>query len=174
MRHRALCGSWFVAAMVALGGCSEGYRTVGFLDPVQTMLPRVNNNASNAVTLGLGDLNRDGRLDAVLTDSQNQVDVLISNGDGSFATGVSYATENIVNGTPRSLVVGDLDGDKHADVVIGHVQQSNLSFYFAQSDGKLTSSSPNPLAAGCQPLALALADASSDYDLPPSPYTGAG
>lgn len=156
MRHLVL------ALSLLAGGCSDSYRSVGFLDAMSTTLPKVNNNTATAVTLGLGDLNGDGRLDAVVTDNQNQVDVLISNGNGSFATGAAYPTENIGNGAPRSLVVGDLTADGHADVVVGHVQQSTISVFWAQSDGRLTAATGNPMAVNCQPVAMALGDLNVD------------
>ncbi len=141
-----------------LSGCSEGFHSLGFLERIETPL----GTNRNAVTLGLGDLDGDGRQDAVVTNTQNEVNVLISDGSGRFATGVAYAAPNIGGGAPRSLVVGDLSGDGRADVVVGNILQGNLSIYWNQGNGQLQADANNPLAVNCQPVALASYDMNGD------------
>ncbi len=140
-----------------LGGCGNAYHTVGFLDPVNTQL----GNNRSATALGLGDLDGDGRLDAVVANSQNEVNVLISTGAGNFATGVAYPAE-MIGGAPRNIVVGDLTGDGRAEVVVGNIQQSTISLYYNLGDGRLQPASGNPLAVNCQPAAMALYDMNAD------------
>lgn len=146
-----------LAMAALLGGCGDGFRTVGFLERRDTPL----GSGRTALVLGLGDLDGDGRTDAVVVNSQNEVNVLISRGDGYFATGVAYPAEN-TGGASRSLVVGDLNGDGRAEVVVGNTGQSTISVYMNLGDGRLQAVSANPFGVGCQPVAMALADMNRD------------
>jgi FG-GAP-like repeat len=76
-------------------------------------------------TIAVGDFNRDGKLDLVYSSSYagyNHVYRALGNGDGTFAAGVEIfnaPSTGIEEGRGISaLLVGDLDGDAKADLVI--------------------------------------------------------
>uniref|UniRef100_A0A832I2A7 T9SS type A sorting domain-containing protein n=1 Tax=Eiseniibacteriota bacterium TaxID=2212470 RepID=A0A832I2A7_UNCEI len=67
--------------------------------------------------LAVGDLNRDGRPDVATTcwKGGRVLVPLLGRGDGRFEPGVDVALE----GTPRKLVAGDVDGNGTVDLVLG-------------------------------------------------------
>lgn len=140
--------------LAATVSCSS-YHTVGFLPPVDTTI----GNNKNVTALGLGDLNGDGRADVVVVNSQDEVNVLISNGDGTLASGVAYSAEKIGGGN-RTMAVGDLNGDGKADVVIGQIDQGTLSIFMNQGDGRLTAQVTPQL--NCKPSTILLYDVNGD------------
>ena len=65
-------------------------------------------------SLASGDLNKDGKLDLVVSKG-GDVLIYLGKGDGTFTPGVSYANVN----TAGFVTVSDLDGDGNADIYIG-------------------------------------------------------
>lgn len=81
-------------------------------------------NSGNGVTLG--DLNGDGILDLVTTGeawdgsrNQGQVSIMLGNGNGTFGTKITIATETSGSGNSSSfdVTLGDLNGDGILDLV---------------------------------------------------------
>jgi hypothetical protein len=132
-------------------GCGADFRSAGFLDRVDT--PLANNRS--AVALGLGDLDGDQRHDVVAANGQSELNVLISKGNGSFATGVAYPLDPGANS--RIVAVADLNSDGRGDVLVANDNLNTLSLFWNQGAGTLGSAGP-AISAGCRPRALALAD----------------
>jgi hypothetical protein len=63
--------------------------------------------------VALADFDHDGKLDAaVATETDDSVDILLGNGDGTFQDFTPY----VVGGFPESVAIGDYNGDGKADV----------------------------------------------------------
>jgi hypothetical protein len=117
-----LTGDAHLDLLVAQGAFSDaspaqvsvypGDGTGEFGSPVNSPL-QAGNRATGVV---LEDVDADGDLDIVTatgSNTTNNVEVLLGNGDGTFAAGVAYAAGLQVN----SIVVGDFDEDSAPDIL---------------------------------------------------------
>ena len=152
---RSLC--LIAISLLGLAACSPPFSTVGFQKKIDIPL----NNGRVATALGLGDLDGDHDQDILITSNQNELIALISKGDGSFATGVSYPLDTIGNQNARTIAVGDLTGDGLADVVVGNTEQSTISLFLNADGGRLMANSPS-INVGCQPIRMQLFDINED------------
>jgi hypothetical protein len=107
---------------------------------MEVLLP----GASESAAVATGDLNNDGHVDVVIPDQGlQQLVVSLGYGHGGFAvpTGnVATTTSNI-----QAAVVGDLDGDGNADVLVADDYRTTLAFYQGMGDGHLQASQPFPM-----------------------------
>jgi hypothetical protein len=79
--------------------------------------PPINTSLSLEIDdIEIGDFNRDGKQDVVIADrATNQVDILLSNGDGTFSPGAVYS----VGKYPLSVAVADLRRSGNLDLAVG-------------------------------------------------------
>ena len=76
-----------------------------------------------------GDFNGDGIMDLAVADgTNNQILVMLGNGDGTFQSPVPYR----VGAGPSTLVAGDFDGDGKLDIAVG---DSDTGIYVLQGNG---------------------------------------
>jgi hypothetical protein len=126
------------------------------LPPLQTM--SVGNGPES---VAVADFNHDGNLDLVTANydgndpTDNQVSVLLGNGNGTFQSAVYYNVEQGATGIgPDCAVVGDLRNDGNLDIVTSNYGDNTVSVLLGKGDG--TFGSATTYSVGNKPSAVAL------------------
>jgi hypothetical protein len=82
-----------------------------------------------------GDFNNDGKLDMVVVNyDDDQFQVLLGNGDGTFRSPDNYQTDS----GPTAIVTVDLDNDGKLDVVVAHYGSPTIQVFKGNGDGTFT------------------------------------
>lgn len=113
---------------------------------------------AGARSLAIDDLNGDGKLDLVVTNSSaaNTVSVLIGNGDGSFQPRVAYGTGD----QPWSVATMDVNGDGRRDLVVTNRGANTVSLLAGNGDG--TFQARVDYSVGASPSDVAIGDMNGD------------
>lgn len=148
-----LVGQMF-GSTILLPGAEGG----GFGAPIPNRWPA-------ATSFGLGDLNRDGKMDIAMAAYRNEaVTVVTGNGDGTFQTPVNFSLG--AQHGPLSLVMADFNRDDKLDVAVADQDGSGLTHIdvlLGNGDGTLRA--PVVYAGGRgnpQYQALAVGDLNAD------------
>jgi hypothetical protein len=116
--------------------------------------------------LTYGDLNNDGLNDIVVmsgTLNEDNFLILTQQEDNTFGTAIPYNLNLEIAESPRSIAVGDTNGDSLDDLVVaygGNIPFSNIAIYYQNSGGTLEP--PIHLPTHDLPSALDVADINSD------------
>jgi len=89
---------------------------------------------SNADAMAIGDVNGDGKLDAIVVGAiptNAHMSVYLGQGNGSFNAAVTYATDPY----PSAVALGDFNGDGKLDAAVGHGGAGNVRVYPNQGRG---------------------------------------
>ncbi len=79
-----------------------------------------------------GDFNNDTNLDLAVANSEDDnVSVLLGNGDGTFQHQITYSTGY----SPASIIEGDLNDDNKLDLAIANAQSNSISILLGNGDG---------------------------------------
>jgi hypothetical protein len=91
-------------------------------------------------TVAAGDLNRDGKMDAILSYDLGDIAILLGNGDGTLQPAVNYNTTGI---SADDVVVSDLNHDGKLDVAIASTDSlqttGGMDVFWGNGDGTLQS-----------------------------------
>ncbi len=132
-----------------------------FATPSSSLLPADADLYASPSTVRLGDLNGDGRLDAVVARGYNSVNVLQGTGDGTMGPVAVYSTSP----TPefwwsRSVAIGDLNADGHLDLVAADFNGTAVSVMPGNGSG--TFATVQKYSVGSNPSSVQVADVNSD------------
>jgi len=118
------------------------------------------------ISVAIADLDGDGSPDlavanagSIATDAAvaGDVSILLGFGDGTFA---SNQGPLITGSRPRSVVIGELDGDGILDVVVANAQSDDVSVLLGNGDGTFAAQQTYP--AGIAPQSVAISDLDGD------------
>jgi hypothetical protein len=114
--------------------------------------------------VAVGDFNRDGYPDIVVTDHYNSVSVFIANHNGTFKSPITYLLSFYVTGC---VAVGDINKDGKLDLVVvgGDTTGNGLALFMGNGDGTFTGPTyqKTPLAGAS--LKGVLVDLNHDHNL---------
>lgn len=112
------------------------------------------------VSIDRADFNRDGLLDVVTANSQdNSITILLNNGNLTLGRRKDYP----VGTNPSAVVAGDFDNDGVPDVAVANQGDNTVSIFLGNGDGTLRLLST--FAVGSSPDALVVADFNRDGKL---------
>jgi len=128
--------------------------------PVSIFTPTLNQDVLGANIIAIADVNGDGLNDLIITDPgatggmTPTVNVLLQDATahGTFAAPVSYTIA--AQDLPQSIVVTDLQGDGHLDIVIGGQQSVTVLLHDPANPGKFLAATIYP-AQGANEIAVA-------------------
>ncbi|MBE7169199.1 MAG: VCBS repeat-containing protein [Williamsia sp.] len=115
--------------------------------------------------VALGDLNGDGKPDMVEAHPTNNIIVVRENrtaSGGLATTSFLFGTEIPVGNEPRSIAIGDLDGDGKPDVVVANAGSSTISVLQNTSSGTAAFGTKVDFPTGSQPFSVTIGDIDLD------------
>jgi hypothetical protein len=119
-------------------------------------------NGSYPADVWTGDFNGDGHEDFLVHGGLGaDVTVYLGNGDGTFQTGVVYGTGGGANNAISSVVLADMDGDGHVDMVVG-TNANTVAILHGNADGTFATTSEGGATLSSFVTVLAVADYNSD------------
>jgi hypothetical protein len=114
-------------------------------------------------SVAIGDLNGDGKPDLAtanfgnyLTPPGTTVSVLLGNGDGTFGTKTDFG----VGVDPRSVAIGDLNGDTKPDLAVANYSSNTVSVLLGNGAGSF--GEKTDFGTGINPRSVAIGDLNGD------------
>ncbi|MCH8012701.1 MAG: VCBS repeat-containing protein [Candidatus Marinimicrobia bacterium] len=149
----------------------QGFYTVSVLRNQSSLISIIIEGVEDTFQVGyqpwsvaMGDLDGDGKLDLAVTNiASNSVSVLRNTSDDggriTFAPRVDFA----VGSGPRSVAIGDLDGDGKPDLAVTNASTTTVSVLGNQSSkGNLSFAPRVDFAVGSGPQSVAIGDLDGD------------
>ncbi|CAF4014366.1 unnamed protein product, partial [Adineta steineri] len=116
---------------------------------------------SQPSSVAVGDLNKDGRLDIVVTNSgTNNIIVFLGNNISSFSNPMNYSTG--LRSQPNAVAIVDFDDDGQLDIAVASYGANSMSVFLGYGNGSFMNQLIFPTGFGSHPTALATGDINKD------------
>jgi hypothetical protein len=126
-------------------------------------------NATDSCSSGVGDMTGDGKPEIINVNcNDGTVTVFVNNGDGTFQTGVYYAsaiapsTQSIPYIVPAAVTVADVNGDGNGDLVVSNYFSGDVTVLLGNGDGTVQVPVIGYATAGYPNSAAIVADFNGD------------
>jgi outer membrane protein assembly factor BamB len=123
---------------------SADHKLYAFAPPTPIFSPPAFYGPDSSIELALGDFNRDGETDVVVTHFSDHVSILTGNGDGTFVFAASYG---IVGPNSYFVATGDFDNDADDDLAVTHAS-GGVSVLLNNGDGTFAAAVEYPGGIG--------------------------
>ncbi len=156
-----ICETNFTIGTVAI------YRNNGSNGIISLAPPIKYTIAQNTRSIATADIDGDGKLDIIVTNSSTDKASILKNtssvGSISFATKVDFAT----TGHPEAIAVADIDGDGKPDMVVGNYSSNSFSVFRNTSAAGIISfeTKIDYPTTGTTPFSLVVGDLDNDRKL---------
>jgi hypothetical protein len=140
LNHRALPT---VAAIIAACGLTAG--AAAQCQP-RFGTPVTYPAGTTPLSIAIGDFNRDGKIDIVVSNADNSISVYLGLGGGAFSPATTYAVGS--SQSNRNVVVGDFNGDGKLDLALTEYNGNRLNILMGNGDGTFQAPTSYPLGYG--------------------------
>ena len=118
---------------------------------------------SRPVSVTVGDINNDNRLDIVTANKDGNVSVFLGNGNGSFSAVRTYPLG--INAIASSIALGDANNNKQLDIFVAMTYPPYVIILLDYSNGVFGQVSTYSTGYNSAPASIALADFNNDNQL---------
>jgi len=140
-------------------GNGDGTFTAANGSPINGIgtIPCVDNLQISNCSIAAGDFDNNGTADLAVTSGfDNEVFILMGNGDGTF-TPASPIPAGVGN-FPQWVSIGDFNNDGRLDLAVANGNDNTVSILLGNGDGTFTPANGSPVPVGGFPFFLAIAD----------------
>ncbi len=137
---------------------NKGNGTFG--TPEQVRIPLNNHFAVNDETMKVADINGDGKLDLIFTEtSLNSIGFALGDGKGGFTAENAFS----MGSNPFDIAIGDFNGDKKVDIAVASHADNTITFRLGKGKGKF--GAPQHFTTDAKPTTLTAGDFNGDGKL---------
>ena len=110
------------------------------------------------------DINNDGRLDIIVTNTDNSnLGIILGHANGTFFNRITYPVGK--NSYPFSIGLGDFNNDSRIDVAVANMLSDNIGILLGYTSVDFVSTAATSIGEGSQPVSIAVGYFNNDMHL---------